>query len=322
MINIYKSFDDIPHDPTTILTVGTFDGVHLGHRKILRRLISIGKKDKMRSLLITIHPHPQIVLNKPDREPIKLLTSIEERMDLLEDFGVNNVLILEFNEEFSKTPPERFVKDLLIGRIGMKKMLIGYDHMFGKNREGDIDLLLRMAPMNGFGVERIQAYSEREEVISSTKIRNLIKDCNIQLANEYLGYEYFLKGKVVVGDKRGAKIGYPTANVESLDPNKLLPGRGVYFVEVEIEESKFYGMANVGYRPTFKSENEKLLEVHIFDFDEDIYNKDIRITFKNYLRPEKKFPSADELLLQLKEDKIKSYDLISYYVNSKKDFEK
>lgn len=318
MMNIYRSVDEIPHDPTTILTVGTFDGVHLGHRKILRRLVSIGKKEKMRSLLITMHPHPQIVLARKDRPPLKLLTTIDERMQLMEDFGIPNALILPFSKEFATTQPRDFIKDLLLNKIGMKKILIGYDHVFGKNREGDIDLLLRMAPMSGFGVERIQALSEDHKIVSSTIIRNLIKEGKVEEASHYLGYEYFATGKVVEGDKRGKTIGFPTANVELPNENKLLPGRGVYFVEVIIDNKKHFGMANIGYRPTFKNEDDLTLEANIFDFDENIYGSDIKVVFKKFIREESKFSDKDQLIAQLTDDRRKCMELRDSELSSDK----
>ena len=308
-MNVYRSFDEIQRDENTILTVGTFDGVHRGHRLIIKRLCEISDKENLRSVILTLHPHPQIVLQKPDKKPIHLLTDIEERTLLFERLGLGHLLIIPFSKEFANTPPEKFVSEFLYGKVGMKKILIGYDHMFGKNREGDEDLLKRLSGELDFGIEKINAFEENDSAVSSTRIRNSILDNKIELANEMLGYFYFLRGEVVVGDKRGAELGYPTANIRPFEKNKLMPGNGVYFVSSVIDGKRYYGMANIGFRPTFTEDDKPILEVHYFDFEEDIYGRSVIVEFHNFIREERKFAGAEEFLAQLDRDQKRCLQL-------------
>lgn len=302
-MKVYKSFDEIKYNPATVLTIGTFDGVHKGHGKILGRLREIASEENLRALVITFHPHPQTVLQRNDRNPVYLLTTIQERLKLFEKYGIENVLIIPFSYEFSQTTPEDFIKIYLNQKIGFSKILIGYDHFFGKNREGNLELLQKLSLETGFGVERINRFSEDENIISSTVIRNELLARNLDKANYLLGYEYFIEGKVVTGDKRGAKLGIPTANIQSPHPNKLLPSNGVYFVSLQINGTTHYGMANIGTRPTFTDETIRTIEVNIFDFNSDIYNKVVTVNFLKFIREEKKFGGIEEFLAQLKMDK-------------------
>lgn len=301
-MNIFRSFDEVVKNPDTVLTVGTFDGVHKGHQKILDRLKEISKNENLRAMAITINPHPQIVLQKSTKKPIFLLSTIHERVLLFEKFGIENVLIIPFSYEFSRTKPEEFVRDYLFEIVGMKKMLIGYDHMFGRNREGDMGLLARMSREVKIEVEQVDPFVESDKIISSTKIRNAIMDNRIEDANSMLGYDYFLSGEVVEGDKRGRKLGFPTANVRTPDTFKLMPAGGVYLVRSEIGGEIIYGMANIGYRPTFKMEDLPTLEVNFFDFDKDLYGEEINVEFLKYIREEVKFSGMDAIIHQLKKD--------------------
>lgn len=310
-MKVYKSFEEIKHNPATVLTIGTFDGVHKGHGTILNRLKEIAESENLRALVITFHPHPQTVLQRTDRHPVYLLTTIQERLRLFEKYNIEDVLIIPFSYEFSQTTPESFVKDYLLEKIGCSKILIGYDHFFGKNREGNLELLKKLSVEHGFGVERLEQFTENDNIISSTKIRNELLGKNLEKANELLGYEYFIEGKVVTGDKRGAKLGIPTANIQSPHPNKLLPANGVYFVSLQINGNLFYGMANIGTRPTFTDETIRTLEVNIFDFDKDIYNKTVTVNFIRFIRDEKKFSGIDEFLVQLGDDRKKCYDFMA-----------
>jgi riboflavin kinase / FMN adenylyltransferase len=310
-MKVYKSFEEIKHNPATVLTIGTFDGVHKGHGTILNRLKEIAQSENLRALVITFHPHPQTVLQRTDRHPVYLLTTIQERLRLFEKYDIEDVLIIPFSYEFSQTTPESFVKDYLIKKIGCSKILIGYDHFFGKNREGNLELLKKLSVESGFGVERLGQFTENDNIISSTKIRNELLGKNLEKANELLGYEYFIEGKVVTGDKRGAKLGIPTANIQSPHPNKLLPANGVYFVSLQINGNLFYGMANIGTRPTFTDETIRTLEVNIFDFDKDIYNKTVTVNFIRFIRDEKKFSGIDDFLVQLSDDRKKCYDFMA-----------
>ncbi len=302
-MKVYNSFDDIKFDKNTILTVGTFDGVHKGHQIIIGKLLEIARKENLRPVLLTIHPHPQIVLKKQGTEALKLLTSIEERLTLFENYGIEHTVVIPFSYEFSRTSPEDFVTNYLVEKIGMKKILIGYDHLFGKNREGSKDLLDKLSGKFDFTVERLEARKDHDSIISSTAIRHHLYNHQIKEASSLLGYNYHIRGKVVVGDRRGHTIGFPTANVRPNDPHKLMPANGVYLVETKINNEIYYGMANIGTRPTFTDDIMPTLEVHFFNFSDDIYGKYITVNFLEFLRKEVKFDSLQALLNQLEEDK-------------------
>jgi riboflavin kinase/FMN adenylyltransferase len=266
-------------------------------------------------VLITIHPHPQIVLAKSDRIPIKLLTSIEERIRLLERYGIENVLVLPFDYEFSQVSPGEFIEKYLHKKVGLRRILVGYDHMFGKNRRGDLTLLREMSARFNFDIERVERLETGSITVSSTKIRHAVADGEIEMANRMLGYEYLLNGRVVKGDGRGASIGYPTANIEYFEPHKLAPGRGVYLVRGKIAGQRRYGMANIGTRPTFKDDNQTTIEVYFFGLEQNLYGEEITLEFLNYIRSEKKFSSAEELINQINSDKEKSLELIDKFYN-------
>lgn len=303
-MKVFHNIEDIDFNPNTILTVGTFDGVHRGHQLILNQLQTEASRFNLRDLVVTIHPHPQVVLQKADREPIRLLTSIDERIELFEKFGLSNLLIIPFTLEFAQTPPDVFIRDLLFKQVGLSKMLIGYDHMFGKNRSGNFDLLNELSSSLGFSIEKMEAFTEKDLIISSTKIRHALTDNDIIKANSMLGYNYLVKGKVVQGDMRGRTIGYPTANIEFEDISKLLPGNGVYLVRVALEAGNFFGMCNIGTRPTFKDNTITSFEVFIFDFDSDIYNQEIKVEFLEFVRKEMKFDGVTKLIDAIRQDEI------------------
>ncbi|MDP2364611.1 MAG: riboflavin biosynthesis protein RibF [Ignavibacteria bacterium] len=300
-MNIYKDFSEIDYDKETVITTGTFDGVHLGHQVIINRLLEISNQDNLRHLVITFEPHPQIVLQK-DNHPLKLLTSISERIKLFESFGVKNLLIINFTREFSELNPEVFVRDYLVNLIGLKKVLIGYDHLFGKNRKGNENLLSQMKNEYDFSLETISALENVRVVVSSTKIRHALAEGHLSIANNYLGYKYFVDGKVVYGDRRGNSIGYPTANIQPSNEFKLLPANGVYLVKAIVDFKTEYGMANIGLRPTFTNNTEPVLEIFFFDFDKNIYAKALSVSFLKFVREEKKFFSLESFLGQLKQD--------------------
>ncbi len=312
-MNIYRSFEQIPRDDNTVLTVGTFDGVHSGHRVIIRRLIEISKTESLRPVLITIDPHPKIVLKSPGSPPFSILTDIDERLRLFDDMGLENVLIIPFSYEFSRTKPEHFISNYLFGKVGMSKILIGYDHLFGKNREGSIELLQRLTNELGFEIEKVNPFSSGDRIVSSTAIRNSVKSGNMTIAADMLSYDYIVSGEVIYGDRRGRDLGFPTANIRPANRNKLLPGNGVYFISSIIDGKKYFGMANIGFRPTFKLQAAPMLEAHFFDFDSDIYGRKIAISFISFIRNEKKFDSVVELQGQLRRDKLKYSKLILEY---------
>ncbi len=301
-MRIYRSFEEIKYDKKTVLTVGTFDGVHKGHQTILRRLIESAEKSGFRNLVMTFHPHPQQVVKRRDKLMIELLTTIDERIELFEKYGVSNVLIIPFTYQFSQTPPDVFIRELIVDKVGVSKILIGYDHMFGRNREGDLSLLKAQGQRFDFDVEKLDARQEKNLIISSTKIRNALKSKNLQLANELLGYNYFAQGIVIEGDRRGRTIGFPTANLKLNDTAKLLPANGVYFVKVYIDDMQYFGMSNIGTRPTFENEIGRTFETYIFDFNQDIYGTNIKVEFLEFIRDEQKFENIDRLVEQLKKD--------------------
>jgi riboflavin kinase/FMN adenylyltransferase len=304
-MKVYYSFDEIEFDKNTVITVGTYDGVHRGHRKILDKVKEYSKANDCRDLVITLDPHPQIVLKRDGVKPLRLLTLIEERLELFRAYGISNVFVLPFTKEFAKTSPEVFIKELLVEKIGMKKMFIGFDHSFGKDRGGDAELLKKLSEELDFEQERVEPLSENGIVFSSTKIRNSLYDNNLSRANDMLGYYYFVKGTVSEGARRGRTLGYPTANIHIENPNKLLPDTGVYFVASEIMGEKHFGMANLGIRPTFTDDKVPTLEVNFFDFDKDIYGEDVSIHFLKYIRPEMRFVKINNLTAQIAKDEIK-----------------
>lgn len=314
-MKVFRSFEEIDFNPNTVLTVGTFDGVHRGHQKIIARLLQIANQNNLRNVLITMHPHPQIVLHTKNKTHIKLISTIEERLYLFEKYGVENVLIIPFSYEFSQVSGEEFVRDYLHDKVGMSKILIGYDHMFGRNRSGNINLLTNLSEELSFDIERIEALQGSREIISSTKIRNAIIENNIQTANEMLGHPYLISGEVVHGQGRAAQMGFPTANFNNFNPNKIIPGKGVYLVRSVIHGEELYGMANIGLRPTLTNDTEPTLEVNYFNFDKDIYGEVLSVEFLEFLRDEHKFPSIDELLIQIENDKKICQELIVKYKN-------
>jgi riboflavin kinase / FMN adenylyltransferase len=313
-MNIYNAFKEIDYNKNTVLTVGTFDGVHKGHQMIINRLLECSQKNNQRALLLTIDPHPQIILRREGKKPVKLLTMINERLKLFEKFGLENVLIIPFTFEFSRTSPEIFVSDYLSSKIGFSKILIGYDHMFGKDREGNEDLLKVLGDKFDFQIEKIDPLNVNALTISSTKIRHALENKQIELANDMLGYNYMVSGTVIRGDGRGAKIGIPTANIQ-VSHFKQMPGNGVYLVRTELFGKMTYGMANIGIRPTFTENTESILEVNFFDFNKDLYRQEIDIEFLNFLRDEKKFDGLESFLKQLANDKINSLELINKFYN-------
>jgi riboflavin kinase/FMN adenylyltransferase len=286
----------------TIVTIGTFDGVHVGHKKILHKITQTTTNSAYESLVLTFFPHPRTVLQTGTK--MKQLNTIEEKKNLIEKEGINHLVIHPFDKEFASLTAEEFVKKVLVDRFNIQKIVIGYDHRFGKNRTADINDLIAFGSQYNFEVEQISAEELNEVAVSSTKIRNALIDGNIELANSFLGYNYTLKGTVVKGKQLGRTIGFPTANINVEDDSKLIPCSGVYVVQCEIENQTYYGMMNIGTNPTVEETNElQKLEINIFDFDTEIYGKSISISFINRIRSEQKFPSLEALKSQLANDK-------------------
>lgn len=308
-MNVFYNIEDIDFNKNTCLTVGTFDGVHLGHQKIINEMIYQSVERSCRNLLITFEPHPELVLAKGNE--IKLLSTLEQKLDYLKYLSIQNVLVINFTKSFSELSFNSFIEDYLIKKIGLNTIIVGADHHFGKDRQGNPKILKEMGENLGFNVIEVEPLMYKDAKISSSRIRKSLLSGEIKLANEMLGKKYELKGKVVKGNQRGKEFGFPTANIELDNPHKLIPMRGVYFVEVDINNRNFYGMMNIGYRPTFNNSSELILEVHIFYFREDIYGESIIILFIDKLRDEKKFNSVEELKQQLEIDKQVCFDKIN-----------
>jgi len=299
-LKIFHSINEFHSDKKTIVTIGTFDGVHLGHAAILKKLTQNTQNETFESTVLTFFPHPRMVLQ--GKSDLKLLNTINEKIELLEKIGIDNLIIHPFDEKFAELNAEAFVSTILIDHLRVQKIIIGYDHRFGKNRTANIDDLISFGAQYGFEVEQISAQEIDEISISSTKIRTALEEGDIQLANEYLGYSYFLSGTVVKGKQLGRTIGFPTANISLEEDYKLVPQNGVYVVQAEIDGNIIYGMMNIGFNPTVQGK-QKTIEVHLFDFDTDIYNRKIQVAILQRIRSEKKFESIELLTKQLEEDR-------------------
>lgn len=309
-MKVYRKIEDIEFNPDTIITVGTFDGVHLGHQKVLRQLIGKSKKYNLRAVVVTFDPHPQHVVQNPKYEPIKLLTDIDERLRLFKKIGVENVLVIPFSMDFACLTPDEFVEQILVNKIGVKKVLIGYDHLFGNHRSGDYKALNELGTIFGFTTERLDVELKDELIISSSKIRKAIAGSMIEYANSLLGYHYTISGIVVLGYGLASRLGFPTANIGNIHPQKQLPANGVYLTSALIDGNQYYGMANCGIRPTLLTEKGPSIEVHFFDFAGDLYEKAIDLEIINFIRFERKFEDAEALKMQIYKDRQKCYELI------------
>ncbi|MGQ8336015.1 bifunctional riboflavin kinase/FAD synthetase [Sunxiuqinia sp. A32] len=286
-----------------VLTIGSFDGVHLGHFKIIDSLKKIASKNHGETVIFTFYPHPRQVLF-PDEGNLRLLTTLNEKIELFEKAGLEHLIIYPFTKEFSQLSYIEFVKKILIEKLKVNSLVVGHDHKFGKNREGGFEVLNDLSSTFQFNLEQIDVLLSDDVEISSTQIRNALQDGDIEKANTYLGYPFTLHGSVVEGQQLGRKIQFPTANIETSDPNKIIPGHGVYAVYVKLNEQIFKGMLNIGTRPTVnRNADHRSIEVHIIDFDGDIYNQQLEIKFIQKTREEQKFGSVDELRTQLEKDK-------------------
>ncbi len=299
-MKIHLGTEKINEIENAVVTAGTFDGVHIGHQKILGRIRDIADQTQGETVLVTYWPHPRLVL-KPWDNTLLLLSTFPEKANLLETYGVDHLVKIPFTREFASMSPEEYIKVVLHERIKTSRVIIGYDHRFGKDRSGGLEDLKAFAPKYDYEVEEISRQDIDEIGISSTKIRNALQSGDIATANKYLGRAYSLTGRVVHGNKLGRSIGFPTANIEIKENYKLIPSDGVYAVKVCNKYTKFDGMLNIGQKPTIGGEN-KTIEVNIFDFNQDIYESEISIEFVDYIRDEMKFDSLDSLKHQLEED--------------------
>ena len=298
-MRIFDNLKSYSSEKESILTIGTFDGVHIGHNKILKRLIQDSKKNNLSSLVMTFFPHPRMILNKSHE--IKMIDTIDEKINLLEKTGLDNLIIHPFDNNFSKIRAKEFVEEILVKKLKIKEIIIGYDHKFGKDREASVEDLKKFSKDYMFTVKEIPAQEIDSIAISSTKIRNAILNGEIEKCNKFLGRNFILTGKVVYGDGLGKKIDFPTANIEIKETYKIIPKNGVYLVKTKINSNTYFGMMNIGIRPTVGGTN-KSLEIHFFNFKDNIYGKNVSIEIIKKIRDEEKFSSIDQLKIQLKKD--------------------
>ncbi|WP_294247081.1 bifunctional riboflavin kinase/FAD synthetase [uncultured Chryseobacterium sp.] len=298
-MKVFRNFTEYSSQKPLALSLGMFDGVHLGHKSIIDELNAVGARNNLETAILTFWPHPRFVFN-PDGN-LKLLNTIHEKQHLMERYGIANLFLKEFDEEFRNLTGEEFVRKILIGQLNVKYLIIGYDHSFGKDKSGNFELLQKLSKELDFEVEQMEAINIHENNISSTKIRNALSAGDIMKANEMLGYAYPVSGKVVHGKKIGRTIGYPTANIET-DSIKILPKKGAYIVEVFIKGKQHKGMLSVGTNPTVNGE-KLTVEVYILDFNDDIYEEKITVKFRDFLHDEIKFEGLEKLIERLDEDK-------------------
>lgn len=300
-MKVYRNLNDFVGVDKPIVTVGTFDGVHVGHQKIISRLKEIAQQKNGESVLLTFFPHPRMVIF-PENNNLKLINTLDEKIELLEHFGLDHLIILPFDKSFSRITPTEYVRDFLVSSIKVNTLVIGYDHRFGRNRQGSLELLNELAPVYGFDVEEISAQEIDEIKVSSTKIRNAILEGAMDVASDYLKHPFSLRGTVVKGNQIGRTLGYPTANIFIEESYKIIPKSGAYAIKGIIDGTVYDGMLNIGNRPTVTQDQNETIEAYFFDLNHDIYDKNIKILFIKKLRDEKKYASIDDLKLQLVKD--------------------
>jgi len=301
-MKIYHHIDEFTPLANAVVTIGTFDGVHLGHRKIISGIKELAESTGGETVLLTFFPHPRMILH-PEDESIKLINTMGEKAELLEELGIDHLIITPFSRDFSNQTAEAYIRDVLVNKIGTKKIVIGYDHRFGKDRQGGLEDLLRLGPVYGFDVVEIPEQDINDVAVSSTRVRSALLSGEIAMANNFLGYAFFITGAVVRGDQLGRKIGYPTANIVIQETYKLIPSGGIFAAKVKIAGVLYNGMAYIGTRPTING-LKRNIEVNIFDFDQEIYNQKIRLEFHHFIRGDVKFNSLEELTAQIAKDKI------------------
>ena len=299
-MRVFRDLNELPVFKNSVVTIGTFDGVHLGHQKLIERIKLLSEKISGESILVTFHPHPRIVIN-PEEKSLRLLNTTDEKVALLERFGVDNVVIVPFSRAFSEQSAEEYISSFLVKDFNPKYIVIGYDHKFGKNRSGDFKLLEKMKEQFGYEMLEISKETLDDIEISSTKIRAALSQGDIRLANELLGHHYSLSGTVVRGFQNGRKLGFPTANIQVSDEYKLIPKTGIYAVYVLFGGKRYNGMLSIGFNPTFEGK-EQTIEVNILDFDKDIYGESLTLEFVDFIRSEKKFDSLKALVDEIKND--------------------
>lgn len=300
-MRVYRQISEFTSHCHPVATVGVFDGVHRGHMEIIGRLSAMAQEKNCESVIITFEPHPRLVL--PHHAEVKLLQTLDEKLQRFEIAGVGAVLVIPFDRDFAKITPHDFIKNVLVDSLQVSHVITGYDHFFGQNRQGDYDMLSKMGNQYGFTVDELPMVLVAEHTVSSSSVRRALLDGDVRLAATMLGYPYSITGEVVAGNKIGRNIGYPTANLKPNSKHKLIPGQGVFATMVQADGESYKGMTNIGYRPTIDADH-LTIEVNIFDFYKDIYGKDITLSFIEHIRSEKRFASLGDLQLQLANDKI------------------
>jgi riboflavin kinase/FMN adenylyltransferase len=306
-LKIFHSITDFKSTKKTIFTLGTFDGVHIGHKKILEKVTQKKEGGDYESVVLTFFPHPRMVLK--GKSDVKLLNTLSEKIELLKKNGLDNLVIHPFDEKFSQLTAHEFVKTVLVDQFHIQKIIIGHDHRFGKNRTANIDDLIAFGKQYDFEVEQISVQEIEAVSVSSTKIRKALQAGNMELANDYLGYDYFLTGIILKGKQLGRTIGFPTANLKIEENDKLIPRNGVYIVKSTISQKTIFGIMNIGYNPTVDGQN-LTIEIHYFDFDADLYSQEISVSLLKFIRSEQKFQSIILLKEQLEKDKEKAINFL------------
>ena len=300
-LKIYHHLSDFKKLENAVVTIGTFDGVHFGHRKIVSRLVETANATGGETVILTFFPHPRLIID-PENQELKMINTINEKAAILESLGVNHLIITPFTRDFSNLSPDEYINQVLVDTIGVKHIIVGYDHRFGKDRKGCMEDLINAGKVQGFDVEEIPEQDIHDVAVSSTQIRRALLSGDVALAATYLGYHFSLKGRVIKGDKIGRTIGFPTANIFVEESYKLIPADGIYAVTVNLNEGSFKGMAYIGQRPTINGMTRNI-EVNIFDFNQEIYGQDITMTFMEFLRHDVKFTGLEALKVQLQQDK-------------------
>jgi riboflavin kinase / FMN adenylyltransferase len=302
-MQVHRSIENLPHFTNSVITIGTFDGVHEGHKKIIDALIREARSVNGESIIITFHPHPRKIVNP--NQHLQLINTLPEKIELLKKTGIDHLVIVPFNEQFASQTAIEYIENFLISKFHPHTIIIGYDHHFGKGREGNFMLLAEKADYYNYRLLEIPKYILQEVAVSSTQIRKALLESNVEEANKLLGYNFFFEGVVIKGDQLGRKLGYPTANLEYTDTDKIHIGHGVYAAYTEINGIMYKGMLSVGDRPTLQNSNVRV-EINVFDFNSEIYGEVIRVFVKEYLRGQEKYPSLEQLKKQLAIDKQNS----------------
>lgn len=308
-MKIYHHIDDFTPLPNAVVTIGTFDGVHQGHRQIIARIKELARQTGGETVILTFFPHPRMIIH-PEDQSLKLISTIDERAALLEELGIDHLIITPFSRDFSNQTAEAYIRDVLVKKIGTRTIIIGYDHRFGKDRQGELKDLQTAGPLYGFNVIEIPEQDINHVAVSSTRIREALLKGDIEQANTFLGYPFFITGKVIRGNQIGRQLGYPTANLLVEEGYKLIPADGIFSATVKIGGETFKGMAYIGHRPTINGMTRNI-EVNIFDFDRDIYNQTVQMNFHHFIRHDVKFSSLEGLKEQLAQDRIDVLKMLS-----------